>query len=384
MVVFRHMDDWKKKLKLRLPALLLLLATVFFWSRYDRYETAGSILLESPVLSGGTNVRGDVSGEAGRFILTVPASGKMARIDFPLPAAMDYGSIRVRARIKVNGVVAGKHSWSCARLLVAQYDANNKWIPGHHGLVAAEGSKDWAEHEDVFEISPNAARVVVVLQQSGSAGTAEFDQLVAEPVRLRASFLWWRIIFFSLWLSMAALYFRRCRLHHRKLNVLILLNVLAILYGTLMPGVWIQDGAAWAKKTWTERSKPAPVKIQPTEGKPVPKPAPSHEPMDGFMGAEVEAHQVGHFVLFASLCFLVYLSAALERQHPSYFFKVGVDVLLFAAVTEALQFLTLDRSAGVGDLRIDLYGMATALLAFLVVLPLVRWLPTLGSRKRGL
>jgi len=81
---------------------------------------------------------------------------------------------------------------------------------------------------------------------------------------------------------------------------------------------------------------------------------------------------VGHFVLFASLCFLVYLSAALEGQHPAYFFKVAFDILLFAGVTEALQFLTLDRMAGAGDLRIDLYGMAAALLLFLMILPLVR------------
>lgn len=378
------MNDWMKKLKLRLPALILLAATVLFWSRYDRYEPVGPVLLESPVLADGTNIRGDVSRSNAHFTLRVPPGGKHARIDFPLPAAVEYESIRVRARIKVDGVVVGKYPWSCARLLLAQYDANNKWIPGHHGLAAAEGSKDWAGHEDVFEISPNASRVVVVLQQSGSAGTAEVKHIEVEPVRLRASFLCWRIIFFSLWLSLAALYFRRCRLQHRKLNVLILLNVLAILYGTLMPSVWIQDGSAWAKKTWAERSKPAPAKIQPAAGKPAPKPAPSHEPMDWFMGVEVEAHQMGHFVLFASLCFLVYLSAALERQHPAYFFKVGFDVLLFAAVTESLQFLTLDRSAEVGDLRIDLYGMAAALLVFLVVLPLVRWLPTLGSRKRGL
>ena len=80
---------------------------------------------------------------------------------------------------------------------------------------------------------------------------------------------------------------------------------------------------------------------------------------------------MGHFVLFASLCFLVYLSAALERQHPAYFIKVGLDILLFAAITEALQFLTLDRSAGLADLRIDLYGMAGALLLFLAVRPLI-------------
>ena len=69
---------------------------------------------------------------------------------------------------------------------------------------------------------------------------------------------------------------------------------------------------------------------------------------------------------FASLCFLVYLSSALERQHPAYFFKVGFDMLLFAAVTEALQFLTLDRAAGISDWLTDVYGMLLALVLFLL------------------
>jgi len=359
---------------MRLPAVVLLAATILFWSRYDRYEPVGPVLLKSPVLAGGTNVRGDVSGSNGHFTLLVPPGGKQARIDFPVPAAMDYESIRVRARIKVDGVGVGKYPWSCARLLMTQYNTNNKWIPGHHGLVAEEGSKNWAWHEDVFKVSPNAARVVVVLQQSGTEGTAEFEHIEAEPVRIRDAFIWWRIVFLGSWTFMAVLYFRRCRLHRRKLKVLILLNVLAILYGTLMPGVWIQDSVERVKKAARElrAPEPAPAKAQPTEGKPAFRPALPQEQMDWFMEMEVEAHQAGHFVLFSTLCFLVYLSAALERQHPSYFFKVGIDVLLFAAITESLQFLTLDRTAGLGDLRIDLYGMATALLLFLMVLPLVR------------
>ncbi|MCP4711997.1 MAG: hypothetical protein GY869_25530, partial [Planctomycetes bacterium] len=99
---FLHcMNDWKRKLKLRLPAVVLLAATSLFWPFYDHYEPVGPILLESPGMVGGTNVRGDVSGSNGHFMLLVPPGGKQARIDFPLPAAMDYESIRVRARIKV-------------------------------------------------------------------------------------------------------------------------------------------------------------------------------------------------------------------------------------------------------------------------------------------
>ncbi|RKX42686.1 MAG: hypothetical protein DRP64_09425 [Verrucomicrobia bacterium] len=367
------MNDWKEKLKLRLPALALLVLTVLFWSLYDRYETDGPVLLESPVLSDGTNIRGDVSESNGRFLLAVPVPGKQARIDFPLPTAMEYESIRVRARIKVDGVVAGKYSWRCARLLLAQYEANKKWIPGHHGLVSEKGSKAWEMYEDVFEIFPAAARVVVVFQQSGVEGSAGFEQIEAQPVRIRVSFVWWRILFAVLWLLMAFLYFPRCRLNTRKLKILIVLNVIAILFGTLLPGEWISDASEKVKGKIEEfRRKAAEEKpVAPAEHLAV-KAKPKIEQLEPFEHLIVESHKVAHFVLFASLCFLVYLSAALEGQHPAYFFKVAFDILLFAGVTEALQFLTLDRTAGAGDLRVDLYGMAAALLLFLMILPLVR------------
>ena len=358
---------------MRLPALALLVMTVLFWSLYDRYEPTGPILLEAPVLADGTKIRGDVSESNHRFMLRAQGAGKPARISFRLPSATDYESIRIRARIKVEGVVVGKYPWNCARLLITQYDANNKWISGHHGLVAEKGTKDWDHHEDLFKIFSNAVRADVVLQQSGFSGTAEFDQIEAQPARVRASFVWWRVLFIVLWLVAAGFYFPRCRLHRRRLKTLIFINVVAILAGTLMPGDWITSVSERVKGVVHELRDPEPApEIPSVETKSVrPQAPPLQEQMDWFMEVEVEAHQVGHFVLFASLCFLVYLSAALERQHPVYFVKVGFDVLLFAAVTEVLQFLTLDRSAGVADLRIDLYGMMTALLLFLMVLPFV-------------
>lgn len=362
-----------KKPLLRLPAILLLAATVLFWSLYDRYEPIGQPMLPSPSLASASAVRGDVSETGGRFVLDVPMGGKTADVRFALPTAMDYSTLRVRARLKVDGVVAGKHAWNCARMLVVQYDAKGKWISGHHGLAAEKGSKDWKWTEDVFEIFPNAARADVVLQQGGKAGRAEFAGLEVWPVRIRPSFVWWRIAFAVLWLGAAILYFPRCRLHTRRLKVLISINAVAILVGTLMPSDWVDDAAVQMKATAARITASAPaapsVQTSPVPQKPVER---ESAQMDRFNAVVGNAHLAGHFVLFASLCFLVYLSAALERQHPVYFFKVGLDILLFAAITESLQLLTLDRTAGIGDMRIDVYGMALALLVFLAVLPVVR------------
>lgn len=377
------MDNWKDKLKLRLPALILLAATVIFWSRYDRYENAGSLLLESPTMADATRVRGECAETNGGFVLTVPSSanatedrpaGKSASLNFRMPGAETCEYIRVRGRIKVEDVVVGENYWRCARLLLIQYKANEKWIPGHHGVVAEEGTKGWEYHEDTFRIDPRAAHVDLVIQQTGLSGTAAFDKLAVEPIRIKASFNGWRIFFLVLWLLMALLYVPRCRLHRRKLRTLIALNALAILAGTLMPNAWIQDSAQRVKKTVQEfrASDTAPAKkAESPKEKPSTHPATLQKQTEWFMDVEVEAHVAGHFVLFATLCFLMYCSAALERQHPAYFFKVGADVMLFAAITESLQFLTFDRSAGLADLRIDLYGMAVALLAFVCMLPLI-------------
>ncbi len=371
------MENGFEKIRLRLPALVLLALTVLFWSFYDRYEPDGPVLLSAPTLADGTNVRGEVSASDGRFTLRVPKGGKSARIDFTMPDASHYGILRAHVRIKVEGVVEGKYAWSCARMLVAQYDAKNKWIAGHHALISAEGSSDWISDQDEFEIQPTAARVAVILEQTGAEGTVEFDQIEVRPVRIRASFVRWRVAFAVAWIGMAFLYIPRCRLDSRKLRHLILLNALVILFGALMPSDWIEEGSDWAKKTWVKHTA-APKRATPASPatsaprKQAPKKDRDTLQMDRFNQLVGGTHRMGHFTLFATLCFLVYLSAALEHQHPAYFFKVGADVLLFAAITESLQFLTIDRTAGICDLRTDFYGMVTALLLFVLLFPLIR------------
>lgn len=367
------MDDWKSKVKMRLPVLALLVVTIVFWSLYDRYEPVGPMLLESPTLSDVTRSTGDVSESGGRFVLNVSESGRRVDVRFRLPDATHYESIRVRARIKVEEVVAGEYAWRCARLVFAQYDADRKWMPGRHGLMGMSGTTGWKVYEKAFEMFPDAAYAEVALQQLGSSGLAEFEHIEAQPVRVRASFVWWRILFAGGWLVAAVYYFPRCRLHRRRLKMLILLNVLVILVGALMPSEWISDNTGKAKAAWAKVAQPVPVKTDvPPREKPTTQQERDTQQMGRFNKVVGDAHRTGHFILFASLCFLVYLSAALEQQRSVYYFKVGFDVLLFAAVTESLQFLTLDRTAGMIDLLIDVYGMAVAFVLFLAVLPLVR------------
>ena len=159
---------------------------------------------------------------------------------------------------------------------------------------------------------------------------------------------------------MGILFFRRCRMDRRKLRVLILMNALAILSGTLMPEKYIEqitDGLTHSISTMV--SEPSE-----TNGLKVDKPEQSNHQVDLFNAAVGSLHKTGHFLLFASLCFLVYISATLEKQGGFYFIKVGFDLLLFATITESLQYLTVDRTPGITDWLTDVYGMLAALVLF--------------------
>ncbi|MDF7800859.1 VanZ family protein [Pontiellaceae bacterium B1224] len=379
------MERWKDKLKLRVPAIGLLAVTLLFWGFYDRYEAVGPPLLESPELAETPRIRGDVSATNGVFTLIVPKGGKTADLRFDLPGAVDFSCIRVSGSIRTENVVQGKYAWSSARLLLIQRDAKGKWIPGTHSLLNEQGTVPWTSQVQEFEVDPGAASAEVVLQMIGESGMAQFKEISAVPVHLKRSFRVLRILFCFLWIGMAVLYFKRCRLDRRKFRILILLNVIVILCGTLMPGEWIEDASEQLKEKVSKSiRKPAAPKTENKGQTIVPKKAPDvsaaeSKRMDQFNAVVGGAHRMGHFTLFASLCFLVYCSAWREKQHPIYYLKVGLDILLFAAVSESLQFLTMDRTPGISDWMIDLYGMLLALILFLLLRVSVAVFPKFGK-----
>ena len=356
--------------RMRLPALLLLAVSLLFWSWYDRYEPVGPLLLESPALSDAFMVQGDCSETNGIISLYVPAGGKSAQARFRLSFAPDYECIRITGRIRTENVVRGKNGWSCARLLMIQRDAKGKWVHSHHALYAEAGTTDWVDQVNEFEVEPEAAAFEIVLQQIGKSGRADYSEITAQAVRVRPSFTWFRLLFSGIWVLMGLLYFKRCRLDRRKLRILIILNTMAILCGTLMPGKWIAEASVLLKQQVTKtidhapavESVPTSVKSKKGCGSSV-----NIKRIEQFKSLVDNAHKAGHFLLFGSLCFLVYCSAWLEKQHPVYYLKVALDILLFAAISESLQYLTNDRIPGWFDWRTDLYGMLLAFILFLLV-----------------
>jgi len=364
------MNERKDKILMRIPLLVLILITIGFWSFYDRYEPTAPPLMQTPELSNALIRRGNVSQTNGIFTLKVPHAKKTVRVDFPLKLSLATSAlVRVQVEMKIENVVPRNNPWERARLLLGQYDAHNKWVSVNHQVMGREGTLPWTHYVEIFEVKPATRTAHLILQQVGSSGTAYFKNICVEPVRIKSSFLWWRILFALAWIGMGIYYFPRCRLNKRKLKILILLNAIAILIGALMPADWmksISNRIQKARTEWVQSHQPPPPKKITKEKTKKPKKGKTLEQTDRFEELVKDTHKSGHFTLFATLCFLVYLSSALERQKPIYLFKAGLDVLLFAVVTETLQLLTIDRSAGVNDLLIDLKGMLLAFTLFML------------------
>jgi VanZ family protein len=372
---------WKNKLTLRVPAILLLAATLLFWGGYDPHVSVGPALISAPVLADGYQTNGDISQSNGIFTLHVPEGGKRADLRFKLDRAGEFTIIRVSGSIRTDNVVKGKHVWRSARMLLTQRDKKGKWVSVKHSLLPKQGTVPWTKQSQDFNIHPLTFTADLVIQQTGKSGTAQFKNVVAQPMEIKASFTWFRILFVSSWIFMALLYYRRCRLNRRKLRTLILLNTIAILFGTLMPGDWLENISQQLKqKTSVSFLQPAASKVE-IQGNPAVTTKPSvieqtkSRRIELFNSVIASPQKLGHFVLFASLCFLVYCSAWIEKQHPVYYFKVGLDILLFAGVTESLQYLTTDRTPSIADWIIDIFGLLTAFALFLTIRFIAQFIP---------
>lgn len=379
------MDHWKDKLKLRVPAILLLVATLLFWGLYDPYGTVGPALIKTPILADAYQIRGDISEADGVLTLRVPNTGKRADLRFKLAHATEFSIIRVSGAIRTENVIEGKHTWRSARILLTQRDDKGKWISVKHSLPPKQGTAPWTKQTQEFKIHPLTFSAELVIQQTGKSGTAEFKDIIAQPVEVKASYTWLRNLFIITWVFMALVYYRRCRLNRRKLRILILLNTIAILFGTLMPADWLEGISQQLKQkasisllqpaTSNVKSKATPTISIKSSGIVAAK----SSWVEQFNPVFASPQKLGHFALFASLCFLVYCSAWIEKQHPVYYFKVGLDILLFAGVTESLQYLTTDRTPSVTDWIIDIFGMLTAFALFQTIKLTAQLIPRYGK-----
>jgi hypothetical protein len=276
-------------------------------------------------------------------------------------------AFRVSLRAAAQGIVRGQDKYNAPRAIFFYHDAQAKSLFNlRHGVINLSKDTSWRRYKGFFPVPDGAADARLHIQNFGSDGVMRVDDISVLPVRERPSSPWWKLFFGILWTSAFSLCLFTLRPWARRYGIPLLLTSALILTGILLPGAWL-DGAI--EKT-VQTAKSLVPRTAPSVSLPAPQPAkaPPAKPKEETLlnirsGTAVDqAHKTGHLALFSLLAFLVSLSwigtpPALRRA-----VEVLCGLVLFAAATETLQFVTADRAAAWSDLRIDLIGMTGAVI----------------------
>ncbi|NOU36712.1 MAG: hypothetical protein HOO88_08075 [Kiritimatiellaceae bacterium] len=312
---------------------------------------------------------GGFDGSPGVILTTSPGQNGILR--FTTYNLTNIPAFRVTLRAAAHGVVRGKEGYHVPRAIFFYHDAAAKSLFGlHHGVMDIPKDSSWRYYKDFFPVPPGAANARLHIQNLGSAGIMQIDDVSVIPVRERSSAPWWKLFFGTLWTISFGICLVALRPWARRCGYMILVTLTLILAGIILPGKLLDDSIEksfhTAKNLIPKRVMPAPsaqtVKATP-EPSVAPKPAaPKDEPTFALSGTVVEqSHIIGHFALFSLLAFL----SALSWVPAPSLKRIGIvsaGLAFFAAATEVLQFIPADRSAGLSDLRVDIIGMAGAVI----------------------
>lgn len=311
---------------------------------------------------------GGFNGSPG-VVLTTTASNRHGVLRFFVTEIAGRKAFRVSLRAATSDVRGGAEPWQVPRSLFCYYDQNKKGLYHiRHQIFSAEKQQPWRSYAAFFPVPEEAVEARFYLQNLGRDGVLRVDDVSVIPVRPRSSAPWWKAFFGLLWFAAAGLSAAALSLWKRRFGPLICATVVLILIGVLLPGELLDGGIEQTKQGIQMLSKKfsPPKPAAASAGQPAaPQPAaPKEEKPPLFTGAEAldHAHLIGHFALFSLLALLCALSWFSEKPSLRRAAAVFAGLTLFAAATEALQFVTIDRIASLYDLRTDLAGMAIVIL----------------------
>ncbi|WP_322609246.1 VanZ family protein [Pontiella agarivorans] len=339
----------------------MLAATLFVWPAIDPCRPAGQPLLDHPQLVAADFVHGDCSATNGIIRINQHAAGDHPEVIFDLGNVSRYEIIRLSGCLQADPV-PDIHAGHTVSLRLDQRLADGQLLRGSWHRMSAVGTLERSFFIQDYMLENDAVATQVVLSRHGSVGSAAFDSIQAVPVVRSGFYPWVRWSFILTWCLLGIFYYRICRLHERPLRYLILLNALVILVGVMLPTRWFQYGPGFLR--WFSQ-----LEMQTS-----PAVSPAYELVAAGLGSGLLDHfeyiigrSTGHFLFFGSLAFLTFLSGALECREYRFYPRAGLDILLFGAVTESLQYFAVERTVDIQDMLCNTYGMLVALLLFILL-----------------
>lgn len=353
-----------------------------FFAVYPVYQPTGPDLLPSLAAPGawkglespGVLVRDSAEGVVLRL---TAVSNRAPSLEYALASVGAAEAFRVRAECRTEALVHGTHRYQVGRVFMAFVDAAGKslWHRAHL-VVAIEGTRGWHEVSRRFTVPDEAVAARVILANQGRAGVLEIRGLSVVPLCLNpwtpTVFVGWGMI----WGSAVWIAARRLRLVSRPGGRAVLAAALAAIAGMLLPDRAIGAAGTGMRHTFAAMERavrpaiaaPAAPSTSAAPAKPHSGGAPEGSRIDAELRAalagSLDIHKVGHVAVFAWLTIAVAACFGLRlagRGRESPWVAVG-GILLFAVAAEQLQWLTLTRSARIGDIGFNAVGMAAGLL----------------------
>ncbi|HPR82999.1 MAG TPA: VanZ family protein [Pontiellaceae bacterium] len=283
-------------------------------------------------------------------------------------------AFRVSLRAAAHGVVRGKEGYHIPRAVFFYNDAQAKSLfKLHHGVMDIPKDRGWHHYKDFFPVPEGAVDARLQIQNLGIAGTMQIDDVSVIPVCERPSAPWWKLFFGVLWTTAFGLCLFALKPWMRRHGFLIMLTLILIMTGIVLPGKFldssIEKTVHTAKELIHKTAPPPPVQAVKTSPAPSAPSKPKGEtPFIALAGTLIDqVHTTGHFILFSWLALLASLSWIAAPPALRRITAVFAGLAFFAAATETLQFITIDRAAALSDLCVDIVGMAGAVALVFVL-----------------
>jgi len=309
-------------------------------------------------------------------------AGRGSSLVFTFDDPRRFKFLRLAGRLRTEGIVVGDQPWDSARLLLVFTDRNGRRHWEYHPEVCKiVGTKQWRLCEGVFEVPDFAVSAEVVAENKAASGTLWVDDVRLTPAVEKPSRPFWRALFATLWCGVLVYCIWLAKLPRKVLGVAAIGVALVIIAGVAVPESAVErilNRGAYVAKALVKGQV---LSLYPSAVQTVRSPDSPHLGPPAFVpprplrpDAVFAAKKMGHFLLFGLLAFVTFYSAALQRPGPSAAASPVADLptlilalLVFAAATEVLQFLSSTRGPSLVDWIIDAGGILVGAWVALLV-----------------
>lgn len=335
----------------RVVICLLVLTTYILFTLVPRYQIGSMNLLHNSDFSEGFNSWaessncGKLAQSSGAALLKNQKSPCTVFLRQYLPIPPNTKQLKLTAEVYTRNVSQGELPWQSARLSLVGIDksARKMWHYPHMIKLPLQ-SKGWQHVSQVFSIPPDAVTLAVGLEIIETTGTVAVRKLKLAPVSENNWFSAAANTLFILW-GVTLLWLGRKLL--RLFSSKIIQGSFLIVSASIVIGCCVIPGKI--RDMLLDQSQEMIGKLKMVF-------AESH--ISSYIPAELQTlltlspDKAGHFVLFAILAFLVRIGRPQDR-----FAVQCVNLALFAASTEILQFFISGRQPGITDWLVDVAGL---------------------------